>query len=257
MGRVIALLYGVISYVIFLAALLYFIGFLGNFSFLPKTIDVGGVESSTAVAAMVNLILVALFGVPHSVMARPGFKKALTKFVPESVERSTYVMVSNALFILMMWQWRPMTDIVWQAEAAWAVNLLWGVMFVGFGILVYATFLIDHFELFGLKQVLRNLTGKAAASPGFQVSSLYRIVRHPLYVGWLMGIWGGPTMTTGHLVLSLCLTIYILVAIRYEERDLINFHGDTYKNYKERVPGLIPRPGKVHDKVVAGDPDGT
>ncbi len=257
MGRIIALLYGTIAYVIFLAALLYYIGFLGNFSFLPKTIDVGGVESSTATAAMVNLVLVALFALPHSIMARPGFKEAWTKIVPKSIERSTYVMVSNVFFILMMWQWRPMTDIVWQAESAWAVNLLWAVFFMGYVVLVYATFLIDHFELFGLKQVLRNITGKAAASPGFQVSSLYRIVRHPLYVGWLMGMWGGPTMTTGHLVLALGLTIYILIAIRYEERDLIHFHGDTYRNYKARVPGLIPRPGKVHDKVVAGDPETT
>ncbi len=257
MGRIIALLYGAVAYGGFLLVFLYLIGFLGNFGLLPRTVDAGGMATPLGQAILINLGLIALFGLPHTIMARPGFKKAWTKVIPKSIERSTYVMQTNLLLIFFFWQWRPMTDVVWQADSTWAQYLLWGVFFLGFGLVVFTTFLIDHFELFGIKQVLNNFMGKISPPPGFQVNSLYRIVRHPLYVGWILSFWGGPTMTTGHLLFAIGMTGYILIAIRYEERDMVTYYGAAYEEYRGRVPMLVPRPGKMHDKVRAEKPHTT
>ncbi len=250
MGRVIALLYGVVSYAIFFGAFLYWIGFLSN-TVVPKSID-SGVEMATATAFIINLALLALWAVPHSVMARPGFKERWTKIVPKSIERSTYVLISSAILILLYWQWRPMTGVVWEVEAAWAQYLLWAVLLGGIVLVLLSTFIINHFDLFGLRQVWFNFRQKAHADPGFKVTFFYKFVRHPLYVGWIMSMWGTPSMTTGHLLFAAGLTTYILIAIRYEERDLVKFLGDDYVRYKEKVPMIIPTVGKGHDTVKGG-----
>ena len=247
MGRGIAFLYGIICYGIFFLTFLYLIGFLGNL-LVPKIIDVGAV-ASISTAFLINFALIALFGIQHTVMARPGFKERWSKIVPKSIERSTYVLISSALLILLYWQWRPMVGVIWEAEAVWAQNILWAVFFGGFLLVLLATFVIDHFELFGLRQVWFNLRQKSYTSSGFKVTFFYKFVRHPLYVGWIMSFWGIPRMTTGHLLFALGMTAYILIAIRYEERDLVKFLGDDYARYREKVPMLIPRFGKGHDTV--------
>jgi protein-S-isoprenylcysteine O-methyltransferase Ste14 len=218
---------------------------------VPKGID-SGVEMATATAFIINLALLALWSVPHSVMARPGFKERWTKIVPKSIERSTYVLISSAILILLYWQWRPMTGVVWEVEAAWAQYLLWAVMLGGIVLVLLSTFIINHFDLFGLRQVWFNFRQKAHADPGFKVTFFYKFVRHPLYVGWIMSMWGTPSMTTGHLLFAAGLTTYILIAIRYEERDLVKYLGDDYVRYKEKVPMIIPTVGKGHDTVKGG-----
>ncbi len=250
MGRVIALIYGVVSYAIFFGAFLYWIGFLSNMV-VPKGID-AGMETATATAVIINLALLALWSVPHTVMARPGFKEVWTKIVPKSVERSTYVLISSALLILIYWQWRPMTGVVWEVEAAWAQTLLWAVLFGGVLLVLLSTFIINHFDLFGLRQVWFNFRQKAHSDPGFRVTFFYKFVRHPLYVGWIMSMWGTPRMTTGHLLFAAGLTTYIFIAIYYEERDLVKYFGDDYVRYKEKVPMIIPTIGKGHDTVKGG-----
>ncbi len=250
MNRFIALVYGVLCYTVFFLTFLYLIGFLGNL-LVPKSID-SGVSSATGTALLINLGLIALFGVQHSVMARPGFKAWCTKIMPKSVERSTYVLLSSLILILLYWQWRPMDQVIWQADAAWSVAALWGVFGAGFGLVLLSTFIIDHFDLFGLRQVTLNLLQKEYTDPGFKVTFLYKFVRHPLYVGWFLAFWGTPTMTVGHLLLAIGMSAYILIAIRYEERDLVKLLGEDYANYRARVPMLIPHPGKIHETVKSG-----
>jgi len=252
MGRGIAILYGVVCYAIFFLTFLYLIGFLSNL-LVPRSIDVGP-AAATLTALTINFALIALFGIQHTVMARPGFKEKWTKIVPKSVERSTYVLISSLILILLYWQWRPMTgQVIWEAEAAWAQYLLWAVLFGGFGIVLLSTFIIDHFDLFGLRQVWLNLRQKEYTSSGFKVTFFYKFVRHPLYVGWIMAFWGTPRMTLGHLMLAVGMTAYILIAIRYEERDLVQILGDDYAHYREKVPMLIPRFGKGHETVKSTD----
>ncbi len=254
MGRGIAFLYGVVCYGIFFLSFLYLIGFLGNL-LVPRSIDVGPI-ASISTAILINFALIALFGIQHTVMARPGFKEKWTKIVPKSVERSTYVLISSLILILLYWQWRPMTGVIWEAEAVWAQNILWAVFFGGFLLVLLSTFVIDHFDLFGLRQVWFNLRQKAYTSSDFKVTFFYKFVRHPLSVGWIMSFWGTPRMTVGHLLFALGMTAYILIAIRYEERDLVKFLGDDYARYREKVPMLIPKFGKGHDTVkgTAGTP---
>jgi protein-S-isoprenylcysteine O-methyltransferase Ste14 len=247
MSRAIAFVFGVLCYVVFFLTFLYLIGFLGNL-YVPKSID-SGVSAPTTVALLINVGLIALFGLQHSVMARPGFKAAWTKIVPKSVERSTYVLLSSLVLILLYWQWRPMGQVIWQADAAWSQGILWGVFWAGFGLVLLSTFVIDHFDLFGLRQVVMNLFKKEYTHSGFKVTFFYKFVRHPLYVGWFLAFWGTPTMTLGHLVFALGMSAYILIAIPYEERDLVRFLGEDYVRYRERVPMLIPRPGNVHATV--------
>jgi len=181
MGKLLALIFGVVSYAIFFGSFLYWIGFVSNM-IVPKGID-SGVETATATALIINLALLALFGVQHTVMARPGFKEGWTRVVPKSIERSTYVLLSSAILILLYWQWRPMPGVIWEVEAAWAQSLLWAVLFGGILIVLLSTFIIDHFDLFGLRQVWLNLREKAYSHPGFKVTFFYKFVRHPLYVG--------------------------------------------------------------------------
>ncbi len=238
MGRVIAFLYGLIAYVGFLIALLYAIGFIGNL-WVPKTID-SGPAGPFGQSLLINLGLLGVFAVQHSVMARPGFKEWWTKFVPESVERSTYVMISNSLVFVIFWLWQPMPAAVWDVSGTVGGTILLVLFFVGWFILVLASFMVSHWDLFGLRQVLINLRGQTYEHLPFQIVGMYKLVRHPLMVGWIVAFWATPTMSVGHLVWALTTTIYILIAIQLEERDLIGFFGDKYRQYQQAVPALIP-----------------
>lgn len=242
MGRLLVLLYGVVCYLIFFVTFLYLIPFLGNFAGIPyvdKTID-SGMAGGIGEAMLINAGLMALFAVTHTVMARPWFKAGLTKIIPEAAERSTYVLVSSLVLILLYAEWRPMTDSVWSvADPTWA-TVLWVVYFAGYGVVLLSTFLINHFELFGLSQVVMNMQGKAPAGKGFVQPLLYKLVRHPLYVGWIMVFWATPEMSTGHLYFAIGLTAQILISIPHEERDIEDALGEPYAEYKRRVPMLIP-----------------
>jgi protein-S-isoprenylcysteine O-methyltransferase Ste14 len=252
MKRVFALLYGVACYGIFFITFLYLIGFMGNL-LVPRSIDVGP-AAATSTALIINVCLIALFGVQHSVMARPGFKEIWTRIVPKSIERSTYVLLTSVVLILLYWQWRPLTGIVWQADSALVQGMHWMIFFGGISLVLLSTFVIDHFDLFGLRQVWLNFRQKSYSHPGFRVTFFYKFVRHPLYVGWILFFWGAPTMTVGHLLMAVGMTGYMLIAIRYEERDLVRFLGDDYANYRDKVPMLIPKFGKSHETVkVAGN----
>jgi protein-S-isoprenylcysteine O-methyltransferase Ste14 len=231
-------------------AFLYLYGFLANL-IVPKSIDTGP-STATGTALVINLVLIALFGLQHSIMARPGFKAWWTKIVPKSVERSTYVLLGSLILFLLYWQWRPMEQVIWQADALWSQTILWAIFVAGFLLVLLSTFIIDHFDLFGLRQVVLPLMRKEYTSPKFKVTFFYKFVRHPLYVGWFFTFWGTPTMTLGHLIFAIGMSAYILIAIPYEERDLVSFLGDDYASYRKRVPMLIPRPGKTHETVKAG-----
>lgn len=250
MGRMFALGFGVICYFVFFLSFLYLIGFLANF-YVPKGID-DGVETTFALAAAINIGLIALFGFQHSIMARPGFKAWWTRTIPQSIERSTYVLVSSLVLILMFWQWRPMTQLVWQAEAAWLVYGMWGLYLAGILLVLLSTFVIDHFDLFGLRQVWMNLRQVPYTEKPFSVQFFYRFVRHPLYVGWFVTFWATPSMTLGHLIFAIGMSAYIVIAVPYEERDLVRFLGSDYERYRERVPKFLPRLGKAHEVVKSG-----
>ncbi|MEX2495201.1 MAG: methanethiol S-methyltransferase [Woeseia sp.] len=252
MGRIVAFVYGVLAYTVFFLTFLYLIGFVGNL-LVPKSIDTGAV-TSTAAAFLINFGLIALFGVQHSVMARPGFKAVWTRIVPTSIERSTYVLLASLILILLFWLWRPMGQIIWDIQATWAQYVMWAIFFGGFGLVLLSTFVIDHFDLFGLRQVMLNLRQKSYTHKDFKVALFYRFVRHPLYTGFIMAFWGAPRMTLGHLLFAAGMTAYILIAIRYEERDLVMFHGDDYAKYRARVPMLFPRFGRPHAAVKSPKP---
>lgn len=243
MKKLIAFLYGIVAYVIFLGAFLYAIAFVGDFG-VAKTINTG-VEVPFTQALIINLVLLSIFALQHSIMARPGFKKWWTKFVPPAIERSTYVLLSSLALILIYWQWRPMTDIFWQVQQETAVTLLYGVFVLGWLIVLLSTFMINHFDLFGLKQVYEYLKSRAPQPIPFKTSFLYSIVRHPIMLGFIIAFWATPVMTVGHLVFSMTTTLYILVAVKFlEERDLRKIHGETYTSYQKEVPMLIPFPKK-------------
>ena len=244
MAKVIAVVYGLVGHLTFLLIFLYLILFLGNFdSIVPKTID-SGPPGPVGVALIINIILLGLFAVPHSVMARPGFKQWWTQFVPKPVERSTYVLFSNLLVILLFWQWRPMTGVVWEVENEIGANLLWALFFLGFGVVVISSFVIDHFDLFGTRQVVLYALGREYTTPKFKVVGFYKFVRHPLLLGWNIAFWSTPRMTTGHLLFSIVTMAYMLIAIWFEERDLMTFHGDSYRTYRQKVSMIIPWPSK-------------
>ena len=238
MGRAIAFLYGLVSYVIFLLTLLYAIGFVGEM-LVPKAINTGP-PGPFLQSLLINVVLLGLFAVQHSVMARPAFKRAWTKIVPTSVERSTFVLVSSLLLVLLYWMWQPMPDVVWSVENATARMVLQVLFFIGWGILVIATFNIGHFELFGLDQVVRNFRGRDLARHAFKMPGLYKLVRHPIMLGFVIAFWSTPHMTVGHLVFSVATTGYIIIGILLEERDLMTFLGAEYAEYRRKVPMLIP-----------------
>jgi len=239
MQRILILIYGVIAYLMFLGTFLYAVGFVFGVPLLPKTIDTGTVVP-VGEALIVNLLLMSLFAVQHSGMARKGFKQWWTRFVPQPMERSTFVLASNLTLILLFWQWRPMPTVVWsipfpQVAVAVQVAALAGVV-----IALVATFLINHFELFGLNQVINNATGHQMPEQRFRTPSLYKIVRHPLYLGFIIAFWSAPVMTVGHLLFAAVTTAYIFVAIMLEERDLVALFGDEYRRYRERVAMIVP-----------------
>jgi protein-S-isoprenylcysteine O-methyltransferase Ste14 len=237
LSRISAFVYGVVSYLVFFATFLYAIGFLGNF-IVPKSID-SGPGSPLLYALAINAVLLALFALQHSVMARPWFKAAWTRIVPSSVERSTYVLFSSLALLLLFWKWEPMGGVIWNVtnlDGRLALNALYGL---GVIIILAATFLINHFDLFGLRQVWLNLRGIPYTNLSFSTPGMYRIVRHPLYVGWLLMFWAAPMMTVAHLVFTLGTTAYILIAIQFEERDLVRSHKE-YAEYRRQVPMLLP-----------------
>ncbi len=237
-GRAVAFVYGVVAYAVFFVTILYAIGFVGGF-LVPKTIDDGPTVSSAA-AIVVDLLLMSLFAVQHSVMARKGFKQWWTRIVPKSVERSTYVLLASLVLLLLFWQWRPLPAVVWQVEGRQLAMIVMGLSHLGWVIVFASTFLINHFELFGLHQVANNLSGRPMPAPRFRVPLLYRFVRHPIYLGFIIAFWAAPIMTVGHLVFAAVTTAYILVAIRLEERDLVAQFGEDYRRYRKRVSMLLP-----------------
>ncbi|NBB72206.1 MAG: isoprenylcysteine carboxylmethyltransferase family protein [Bacteroidetes bacterium] len=241
MRKVASFIYGIVSYLLFLGVFLYAIAFVGDF-LVPKTIDAGGPETTFGPALLINLGLLGLFALQHSGMARPGFKEWWTKIIPEPIERSTYVLFSNAVLILLFWQWRPMPEVIWHVEVAWAQWTLWGLFGIGWGLVLTATYMISHGHLFGLKQVREHLQGEELSAPDFQVRGYYQYVRHPLNLGFLIAFWATPEMTVGHLVFALATTGYIFVAMGLEERDLMARFGARYRRYRERVPMIVPWP---------------
>jgi len=236
-SRVASFIYGVTCYLVFLATFLYAVGFIGNFG-VPKSID-SGPQLPLAVALAIDAALLGLFAVQHSVMARQWFKKAWTRIVPEQVERSTYVLFSSIALVVLFWYWQPIGGVVWKLESSWARMTLMGLFAIGWAIVLYATFLINHFDLFGLRQVWLHLCGVPYTPLKFRTPAVYRVVRHPLYVGWLLVFWSAPVMTAAHLVFAVATTGYILVAIQLEERDLVRMHPE-YAEYRRRVPMLVP-----------------
>jgi protein-S-isoprenylcysteine O-methyltransferase Ste14 len=238
LGRITIFLYGVFCYLVFLATFLYAIAFLGDFG-VPKSID-SGAQGSLAQALAVDVLLLGLFAVQHSLMARPWFKRAWTRIVPPAAERSTYVLFASVAMILLFWKWQPMGGLVWQLDTEVGRLVAYGIYAFGWALLLLATFLIDHFDLFGLRQVYLYLRGRPYTGLQFRTPLLYRYVRHPIYVGWLCIFWATPQMTVAHLVFAVATTAYILIAISWEERDLLSAHGETYQRYREQVPKLIP-----------------
>jgi methanethiol S-methyltransferase len=242
MGAIIAALYGTAVYAVFLGTFLYAIGFVGNLA-VPKTID-SGPSGPVLHALVVDLALLAVFAVQHSVMARPAFKRWWTRIVPQAVGRSTYVLCASAALLLLYWQWRPMATPVWTVTDESGVGVLNVIFWLGWMLVLVSTFLINHFELFGLRQVFARLMQRPIPAPTFKTPYLYRYVRHPIYLGFLLAFWSTPTMTVGHLLFSVGTTGYILLGIWFEERDLIDQFGERYRRYREQVGMLLPLPSK-------------
>lgn len=238
MKRILVFIYGLACYGVFFATFLYAIGFLGNFG-VPKSIDSGRVDS-LAYALAVDGALLALFAVQHSVMARTAFKRLWTRIIPEPVERSTYVLFSSLAMLLMFWQWRPIGGVVWKVESTVGTAIMLSLYAAGLLIVLLSTFLIDHFDLFGLRQVYLYLRRRPYVHLEFRTPFFYRYVRHPLYVGWFLTFWSTPVMTVAHLFFAVMTTAYILIAIQFEEADLMKLHGERYRSYRDEVPMIVP-----------------
>lgn len=247
MGAIFSFLYGLAAYGACLAALLYLIGFSGDV-LVPRSVDSGRV-APLAEALWIDALLLSLFAVQHSVMARSGFKRWWTRIVPQALERSTYVLAASLALALFFWQWRPIASpIVWRIGDAAVAQLLWAIFWLGWGLVLLSTFLINHFELFGLHQVFARLTGRRMPAPEFKTPLLYRYVRHPLYLGILLTLWSVPFMTAGHLLFSAGMSGYILIGIWFEERDLIAQFGERYRRYAADVGMLLPRPRTIRGR---------
>jgi methanethiol S-methyltransferase len=239
-NRSIVFLYGLVCYVLFFGTFLYAIGFVGNL-FVPRSIDAPPAGDFVS-SLVIDLALLTVFAVQHSLMARPIFKRWLTRFIPEPAERSTYVLASSLALMFLFAFWQPLGGTIWSVEGPAAI-VLYALCAFGWGLVLVSTFLINHFDLFGLRQVWLYLKGVEYQPIGFRTPGPYRLVRHPLYVGWLFAFWATPTMTAAHLLFAVMTTAYILIAIRLEERDLVDSLGDAYREYRERVPMLIPFSG--------------
>ena len=238
MTRILTFSYGVASYAVFFATFLYAAGFLGNFG-VPKSID-SGLQGSVWSALAVDTALLGLFALQHSIMARPWFKRMWMRIVPQPAERSTYVLFSSAALILVFWQWRPIGGVIWDVRGSMMEGAMMGGFAAGLLIVLVSTFLINHFDLFGLRQVTLYLLGREYTHLEFRTPFFYKYVRHPLYVGWLLSFWCAPVMTSAHMFFAVMTTAYILIAIRFEEKDLLTVHGDKYRRYREQVPMIVP-----------------
>lgn len=239
MHRIAAFVYGVFCYLVFFGTFLYAIGFVGNL-WVPRSIDVGP-AAPLWLGLLINTGLLAIFALQHSIMARPAFKRWWTRWIPEPVERSTYTLLSSLALLLLFTQWRPLGGVLWDVQHPTGRVILYTLFGAGWLVVLISTFLINHFDLFGLRQVWLYLRGRAYRPLKFTMPGPYRYVRHPMYIGWLLAFWMTPTMTAAHLLFALLTTAYILVAIQFEERDLVQHHGRTYAEYRRRVPMLVPR----------------
>ena len=238
MARIFVIVYGSIAYLAGFATLLYSIGFLGGFP-VPKTIN-SGVVSSTTISVIINLVVLTIFALQHSIMARPAFKKWWAQIIPEYLERSTYVLLTAIVLTLLFWQWRPMTDVVWHIDNNIGTLFMNGLFWLGWAILFVSTFMISHTDLFGLRQVYFKFQDQEYLDLEFKISGFYKLVRHPIMTGIIIAFWSTPHMTTGHLLFAGVSTAYILVALQFEEHDLTSLFGEKYADYKRRVSMLFP-----------------
>jgi protein-S-isoprenylcysteine O-methyltransferase Ste14 len=243
MQRSLNMLFALVAYAIFFATFLYLIAFVGNIAAVPRTVDVGP-AAPVAAALAIDIALIALFGVQHSVMARPGFKTWWTRVVPPPAERSVYVLMASAVLIILFAFWRPIAGTVWSVTSPLGAGVLWALFALGWGIVLISTFLLNHFELFGLQQAWLHLRGRQAEPPELRQPMLYKWIAHPLYAGFFLAFWATPRMSYGHLLLAAGMSAYMLIAIRYEERDLTGFYGEDYTRYRKGVGMIFPRFGR-------------